>query len=156
VRSFKRLLDKFRDKELQVYMMANQLPLLQLGRDKPEVTNMLEAYCQPGGGMVDKRYLKQLSIVAFSDPNDLLSYAIPPKFSENWLDSRFCPNITNVIIGVANVVGVFGLGEIANPLEAHVGYDGDERVIGIIAKGIGNQSVAEVVGEKCSWLETVS
>ena len=42
----------------------------------------------------------------------------------------------------------------ADPGEAHRGYDRDERVISLIARGIGNENVAEIVKERCTWLET--
>jgi hypothetical protein len=99
--------------------------------------------------------LGELGIVAFSDPNDILSYAIPPKFAEENLDSRICPRIVNVSINVANVVDLFGLGEFASPAEAHGGYDNDERVIAIIANGVGNPQTADIVRTRCKWLETV-
>jgi hypothetical protein len=40
------------------------------------------------------------SIIAFSDPNDLLSYAIPQQFGQQRLDSRLCAEITNININV--------------------------------------------------------
>ena len=44
-----------------------------------------------------------------------------------------------VSINVANVADLFGLGELTNPEEVHSGYDNDERVISIIAAGVGRQ-----------------
>ena len=38
-----------RDKEFTVFMMANQLPLLQMGRDAPTVTDDLKSYCDLTG-----------------------------------------------------------------------------------------------------------
>ena len=37
--------------------------------------------------------------------------------------------------------------------EGDVHYDGDERVIGLITRGIGQPETAAVVEERCSWLE---
>ncbi len=51
---------------------------------------------------------------------------------------------------------VFGLGEVPNPAEAHAGYDHDERVIAIVAHGIGHEGSAEVVRERCTWMETIN
>jgi hypothetical protein len=48
---------------------------------------------------------------------------------------------------------VLGLGEFANPLTAHVDYDDDERVIGLITRGIGQPETSPVVKERCTWLE---
>jgi hypothetical protein len=41
----------------------------------------------------------------------------------------------------------------ANPMEAHVGYSKDDRVVALIAKGIGNGNTAPIVKEKCQWTE---
>ena len=43
----------------------------------------------------------------------------------------------------------------ADPGEAHVGYDRDERVISLMAHGIGYDGTAEIVKERCTWLETI-
>ena len=136
-------------------MLANQLPLLQLGRESPKVTNQIEEYCQETGAHWENRSFKRLNIVAFSDPNDLLSYGIPPKFAREKMDSRICPKITNIEINVTEVVSLFGLGEFANPSDAHTGYDNDEQVIRLIAHGIGHDEVPEKTREVCSWVEIV-
>ena len=49
---------------------------------------------------------------------------------------------------------LLGLGDVANPLAAHLGYDADERVGGLIAHGAGHPSVAPIVAERCTWRET--
>ena len=64
--------------------------MLQLGRELPEVTGQEEDYCEPGGLHYNHRMVSQASIVAFSDPNDLLSYGIPPGYQEKYIDSRLC------------------------------------------------------------------
>ena len=69
------------------------------------------------------------------------------------VDSRLCPKQVNVTINIARTRFVLGLGEFANPLTAHVDYDDDERVIGLITRGIGQPETAEVVNERCTWLE---
>lgn len=150
-----KLLKSLKDKEFSIYMLANQLPLLQLGRKKPAVTNKIEEYCQETGAHWEDRLFKQLNIVAFSDPNDLLSYGIPPKFAHEKMDSRICPKITNIEINVADVIDLFGFGEFANPADAHNGYDNDEQVIKLIAHGIGHEEVPMETKEKCSWVEVV-
>ena len=91
----------FRERELPLYMMANQLPLLQLSLAPPEVQGEVNAYCKPDGALADQRALNALRIYAFSDPNDLLSYPIPPGLARQGLDSRLCPSVTNVSINVA-------------------------------------------------------
>ncbi|NOT12931.1 MAG: hypothetical protein HOP23_14040 [Methylococcaceae bacterium] len=143
------------NKEIPIYMMSNQLPMLQLGRKLPEVNNQKAAYCQPDGEKYDQRMLAKTPIIAFSDPNDLLSYAIPTGFVEKYLDSRLCFDVTNININVATIFDAFGLGKMANPLDAHIGYDTDDRVIALIAKGIGNSNTAKMVNDRCRWVETV-
>ncbi len=142
-------------KEIPVYMLSNQLPMLQLGSKPPEVSNQHAAYCQPDGAKYSQRIVSKTPIVAFSDPNDLLSYAIPQGFAETYLDSRLCIDVANVNINIASVFDVFGLGKLANPLEAHVGYSSDDRVVALIARGIGHQNTARLVKERCEWIETI-
>lgn len=144
-----------KNKEIPIYMMSNQLPMLQLGRKLPDVSNQKAAYCQPDGEKYSQRMLAKTPIIAFSDPNDLLSYAIPHGFVEKYLDSRLCIDVTNININVATIFDAFGLGKLANPLDAHIGYDTDDRVIALIAKGIGNNNTAKVVNDRCQWVEMI-
>lgn len=144
-----------KNKEIPIYMMSNQLPMLQLGRKLPDISNQKAAYCQPEGEKYNQRMLAKTPIIAFSDPNDLLSYAIPHGFVEKYLDSRLCIDVTNININVATIFDAFGLGRLANPLDAHVGYDTDNRVVALIAKGIGNKNAAQIVNERCRWIETI-
>ena len=147
--------ETLKHKTIPIYMMSNQLPMLQLGRKLPEVSNQKSAYCQPDGEKYEKRMLASTPIIAFSDPNDLLSYAIPQGFVDKYLDSRLCTDVTNININIAKIINAFNFGKIANPLEAHIGYDTDERVVGLIAKGIGNSRTAKAVNERCTWVETI-
>ncbi|WKJ89146.1 hypothetical protein QZJ86_14075 [Methylomonas montana] len=144
-----------KNKEVPIYMMSNQLPMLQLGRALPEISNQDNAYCRANGEKYTERFLSKTSIIAFSDPNDLLSYAIPDDFVNKYLDSRLCFNVTNININVARVYDAFGLGKLANPMDAHIGYDTDDRVIALIAKGIANERTAPIVKERCNWIETI-
>jgi len=128
---------------------------LQLGRKLPDVSNQKAAYCQPNGEKYNQRMLAKTPIIAFSDPNDLLSYAIPHGFVEKYLDSRLCIDVTNININVATILDAFGLGKFANPIDAHVSYDTDDRVVALIAKGIGNNNTAKVVNDRCRWIETI-
>jgi hypothetical protein len=145
-----------KNKEVPIYMMSNQLPMLQLGRALPDVRNQEAAYCQQTGEKYAERMLAKTSIIAFSDPNDLLSYAIPHDFVNKYLDSRLCINVTNININVAKIYDAFGLGKLANPTDAHIGYDTDDRVIALIAKGIANDKTAPIVNERCRWIETIN
>ncbi len=148
-----RVLEILQNKNLRVYMMANQLPLLDIALPSPEVVGEIDAYCRPEGAKYNERFLNQVFIVAFSDPNDPLSYPIPPDYAEERMDSRICPELVNVTVGVTEVIDILGLGEIAHPIKAHELYDDDARVIGIIATGIGNEQAKEVVKSECTWLK---
>ncbi len=147
--------DALQKKTMPIYMMSNQLPMLQLGRKVPDVSGQEDEYCKEGGEKYSHRMLTKTPIIAFSDPNDLLSYAIPQGFVEKYLDSRLCIDVTNININVAFIYDVFGLGKLANPMDAHIGYDTDDRVVALIAKGIGNAHIAKIVGERCRWIETI-
>ncbi len=52
------------------------------------------------------------------------------------------------------VNSLLGLGDVANPLNAHLGYDADERVGGLLAHGAGNPNVAPIVADRCTWRAT--
>ncbi len=143
------------NKRIPMFMLSNQLPMLQLGRELPEVAGQKTSYCDPKGADYKKRMLKETEIIAFSDPNDLLSYGIPPGFAEKYIDSRLCARITNVNINIAKVMDAFGMTDLANPLEAHVGYDTDDRVIAMIARGIGNPDTSPLIKQRCEFVKEV-
>ena len=149
------LLRVLRNKQIRVYMLANQLPLLELGATPAEVVDQIDAYCKPDGSEYEHRFFGKLSIVAFSDPNDALSYALPVGYEEKYMDSRVCPEIVNVNVNVVDPINVFGLTEFTNPMAAHDSYENDRRVIGLIVDGIGNEDVDPTVAAECTWLETV-
>ena len=149
----KLIADDFKQREVQLFMLSNQLPLLEAGREGQQVVGQVDAYCgrnpaKPG------RFFAETQIVAFSDPNDLMSYPIPDQFADKFIDSRLCPSVTNVMINVASVNSLLGLGDVANPLSAHSGYGPDNRVGALIARGAGNPHVAPVVAERCTWRQT--
>jgi hypothetical protein len=147
--------DALKNKIITIYMLSNQLPMLQLGRNLPEVTGKKDSYCMLPGKDYAQRMFDKTHIIAFSDPNDLLSYAIPQGFSEQYLDSRLCVDVNNVNINIAHVYDIFGLGGLANPMEAHIGYDTDDRVIELIAKGVGTEYSSPLVKERCRWMQTI-
>ena len=142
-------------KKIQIFMLSNQLPMLQLGRELPEIAGQRADYCQPTGSRFASRLFSETSIVAVSDPNDILSYAIPNHFTDKYLDSRLCVSVTNVNINVARIYDAFGFGKFANPMEAHIGYTTDDRVIALLADGIGHKNTAPLVKEKCEWTEII-
>ncbi len=148
-------IEALQNKRLPIYMLSNQLPMLQLGRKLPEVSGQGESYCSPASDRYHERMVNETSIVAFSDPNDLLSYGIPPGFKDKYLDSRLCATVTNVNINVAKIIDAFGLSDLANPLEAHLGYDRDDRVVALIANGIGHPNALPLIEERCEFVKTV-
>jgi hypothetical protein len=143
----------FRDRDVEVFMLANQLPLLQSGLEPAAIEGAVPEYCLPNGAHYGDRLFKETELIAFSDPNDLLSYPIPDRFVRDHVDSRLCPRQVNVTINIAPVTSLLGVGEFANPMAAHLDYDDDERVIGLITRGIGQPETAPVVKERCTWLE---
>lgn len=145
---------KLRQRDIQVFMLSNQLPLLEAGEEPQLHANSDNEFCGPGAPKANERFVNSLSAVAFSDPNDLMSYPVPVQWAEKYLDSRLCPKITNIDINVAPVSSIFGVGDAANPLAAHIGYAADERVGAILAQGIGHPGAAPIVKERCIWRET--
>jgi hypothetical protein len=143
------------NKRIPIFMLSNQLPILQLGRELPEVAGQEASYCDPKGANYNKRMLSETEIIAFSDPNDLLSYGIPPGFAEKYIDSRLCARITNVNINIAKIMDAFGMTDLANPMQAHVGYDTDDRVVALIAKGIGNAGTSPLIKKRCEFVKEV-
>ncbi|PPD34679.1 MAG: hypothetical protein CTY19_03535 [Methylomonas sp.] len=144
-----------KNKEIPIYMMSNQLPMLQLGRTMPNVANQAAAYCQANGPKYAERMVSKTSIIAFNDPNDLLSYNLQHDFVSKYLDSRLCIDVTNININVAKIYDAFGLGKLANPMDAHIGYDTDDRVVALIAKGIANEKTAQIVKDRCRWIKAI-
>ena len=142
-------------KHISMFMLSNQLPMLQLGRELPEVAGQETSYCDANGANYKKRMVSETDIIAFSDPNDLLSYGIPPGFALKYIDSRLCAQITNVNINIAKVMDAFGMTDLANPMEAHVGYDTDDRVVAMIAKGIGNVGASPLIKQRCEFVKEV-
>jgi hypothetical protein len=135
-----------------VFMMANQLPLLQAGFPPTPVSGQIDAYCRPAGEHFDQRIVVQTKIVAFSDPNDLLSYSIPEDFVRYGIDSRLCPQVVNVSLNIAQISTLFSGDGFANPLTAHSEYNNDERVIGLMTGGLGQDETLPVVNERCQWI----
>jgi hypothetical protein len=149
----RRVADQFAQRDIQVFMLSNQLPLLEAGREGQQVVGQVGAYCGPAATKPG-RFFNKTEIIAFSDPNDLMSYPVPDKFADKYIESRLCPSVTNVTINVVPVSSLLGLGDVANPLNAHLGYDADERVGALMARGAGHPGVSPIVAERCTWRET--
>jgi hypothetical protein len=119
------------------YMFANQLPLLCLGRYDPGsthcVTDLLAAKIDPPLGSH-----APLAIVAFSDPNDLLTYPLKKRqFQQFGLHRPVV--VTNVILNVEKWAWLFVF---ANPNTTHTGHRNNSDVIEIIACGLANKKAA--------------
>jgi hypothetical protein len=138
-----------------LYMLSNQLPLLQLGQPLPEIYDQVPSYCRTDGEHYDDRFLQRLQVVAFSDPNDLFSYAVTPEYINRYVDSRLCPQVTNVLLQVAPLSSIFGLQEIANPESAHTGYETDSRVLKMLVSGFGRAHGEAEVRERCEFIEAI-
>jgi len=145
------LISKLQEKEMTVFMLSNQLPLLQIGLPAPEVVGQIDSYCRTNGKNYSHRAFNKLNIVAFTDPNDLLSYAITQDFVDHYLDSRMCPVVTNIHINVADRITAFGI-EVVNPIAAHGNYDSDERVIELISRGNINFEQNKLLFERCRMI----
>lgn len=143
--SFARAAEKFAADTATIFMLANQLPLLRLGDVHAPVVSALPPSVER---FVTLRHEERsrnrsalresLQIVAFSDPNDLLSYAIPQSFIDELpggLQDKVL--LTNVILSVAEV-GAFK--SLADPLEAHTGYDRNPTVLKFISCGTRTQA----------------
>ncbi|MFZ0134225.1 MAG: hypothetical protein WAK95_16920 [Desulfobacterales bacterium] len=145
------LVAELQAKEMTVFMLSNQLALLQIGLPAPRVVGQIDDYCREDGGKRARRAFNKLNIVAFTDPNDLFSYAITSDFVDNYLDSRMCPVVTNININVANRITAFGL-EVVNPIAAHSNYHLDERVIELISHGNADLEENERLAGRCRMI----
>lgn len=147
----KQLIKSLQNREITIFMLANQLPILQIGHPLPRVHNQIDSYCSPKGKNYHNRIFNGVNIVAFSDPNDILSYAIPQEFVDKYIDSRICPKVTNVSVNVAPEISAFGVG-IVNPISAHTDYDNSPKVIELIAKGTYDFYQNDVLKDKCHFV----
>jgi hypothetical protein len=153
---YQNISDMFKSKPMYIYMLSNQLPLLQLGQDLPEVHDQVKSYCTAQGDKYDERFFEKLQLVAFSDPNDLFSYTVSPDYANHYIDSRLCSVVTNVTIQVAEVRSfLFGTSEVANPLVAHSDYEIDSRVLKMLVSGFGRDHGQEEPKSRCEFIESI-
>ncbi len=146
---------QLKNKPVYLYMLSNQLPLLQVGQPLPEVHGQIRSICTATGAQRAERLLQKLQIVAFSDPNDLFSYVVKPSYIDQYIDSRLCPAITNVVIEVAPVTSIFGTEAFANPQAAHTNYEADSRVLKMLISGISQEHGQAEVRERCDFIEAI-
>jgi hypothetical protein len=95
-------------RDVQLFKLANQLPLLEAGREGQQVVGRTAEYCGPNPAKPG-RFFAETQIVAFADPNDLMSYPVPDQFADRFAESRLCPSISYIIINVAEVNSLLGL-----------------------------------------------
>jgi hypothetical protein len=134
-----------------IYLMANQIPLLDMANPVlphgSSLGHMIGMMNQARSGLPPDRLATMAAptVVAFTDPNDVLSY----RLVSTMLDvSR--ARLINVI--ASNETTWFGLLEW--PDSAHCGYAGNPAVIGLIARGhkVGEQlpEVPDLASSRCS------
>jgi len=145
--------EQLQRKEITLFMLSNQLPLLEAGQAPQSVTGRRQEFCGDQAPLRDERFLRKLNMVAFSDPNDILSYPVPVSWADKYLESRLCADVRNVTINIAHVRRLPVIGEFADPLTAHTGYDGDDRVAELITHGIGHDDISDLVEQRCNWIE---
>lgn len=119
-----------------VYMMANQITFLELAhassRKKLEQVrdNSMQQFIKVRSRLVKGKF-KPVHIVAFTDPDDMLSYPLPQGYCTGNGKSTHIQCV-NVLINNNNE-SLFG--QLANPINAHTGYEKNPRVIGMISCG---------------------
>ena len=106
---------KFGENLKGVYLLANQYALIELAFEEPIYENILED--------ISTRY--KTHIAAFSDRDDILSYA---------LDLDSCETCVNAVLNVGKDFIPFVL---ADPDSAHNGYWGNGQVATCIVQGCG-------------------
>jgi hypothetical protein len=135
------------DSTRMIFLISNQIPLLdtahrppygtaigaaETGAVRPAPTSSLAAVLAAARAAREPRAFGAgppapgLTVVAYSDPNDLLSYPLRRDMLGT-LEAR----LVNVI--VSNAATVAGLLEW--PVDAHCGYVGNRRVVGSLARG---------------------
>jgi hypothetical protein len=109
-----------------VYLVSNQIPLLDLANPIPSARSSLARFVALSSGRRAETKVPPLTIVDFSDPNDLLSYRLLPTA----LDVQ-AAELVNVTVSNDNTY----LGFLERPDKAHCGYAWNRHVIGLIANG---------------------
>ena len=87
----RRVAEKLRNRDIKIFMLANQLPLLQSGLEPAGVQGAVPAFCRPEGADFANRLFQVTELIAFSDPNDLLSYPIPDAFVRDHVELTVVP-----------------------------------------------------------------
>jgi hypothetical protein len=118
-----------------VFMMANQIPLLDQANPVTAVApgavtarpSSLRNFAElAAGGKTARAGGEALDLVVFSDPNDLLSYRIPPWY---FPDARV--RVVNVTVSNADTYA----GYVERPDYAHCDYLKNSNVLGLLLMG---------------------
>lgn len=132
----------------QVFMNANQLPFLALSNVRPPAADESEEDwlnrfpCESGGpGLVryledTKRVGNRVQIVAFTDPNDALSYHLTQRFRKKCTHLAGTENrpVDFINVRISNVKWDFGL--FANPQKAHSdGFRTNNEAVELLVHG---------------------
>ncbi|MEJ2405622.1 MAG: hypothetical protein P8171_15250 [Candidatus Thiodiazotropha sp.] len=129
---------------VQIMMFANQIPMLDLADSEParvsaswqtsagEAGSSLHGFVGAlrkisGQKLKEAEKIDRLKVVAFSDPNDVLSYRLP----NDYFPSSWRTDVINVI--PSNDYVWFWLFE--NPLTAHQGYSNTDEVFDLFLCG---------------------
>jgi hypothetical protein len=122
-----------------VFMLANQLPLLELSEVsnplpiRRESSTAVKALAEirrrhkPAARLQRQQAPLALHLVAFSDPNDLLSY---PLDQSSVSGSTIVYSNVTVSVERSAILGVF-----AWPMTAHTGHDKSKLVMDLLAFG---------------------
>lgn len=128
-----------------VFMMANQIPLIQLAANKicdddrklGSLSSSLGNFLARLGSYLPPIERRLRTIVAFNDPNDLLSYPISECVRRTNPQFHF----VDIEISIAKwALYIPGGGMAANPLTAHLGYPENQKLIDLISCGGENHS----------------
>jgi hypothetical protein len=132
---------QFRDNTRLFFMLANQIPLIELSRvksdgieqidlDSTTYTEILD-FVGNTSSAIDKSTKKKPWVIAISDPNDLLSYPIFKSLRQKKPDT-----FVSVFSSVQRTAyWIPFVGKIANPYKAHIGYGIDKKTLSLIIDG---------------------
>ncbi|MCM2678923.1 hypothetical protein [Echinimonas agarilytica] len=145
----------FKERRLPVFMLSNQLQLMQLGRTAPNEFHQERDYCSAHSADFDKRLVRDLELISITDPNDIFSYTVPQSFVDEFVDARLCPSLINVVTQVAVPINILGMTELAEPMTAHKGYFSDTKVLDVIAFGLNGALLNSEGHASCRWNDVV-
>jgi len=136
---------------MPIFMLANQLTLLSINNmcdggkcDQNEIEKILPELLRKAGknGKAEKKVDSlKLQLVAYNDPNDLLSFEMP-------INTKLPPSVTAWNISLVTTPAYLGF--IANPIAAHNNYWTDDRVITSIVCGVETTPKTDIASGKGS------